>query len=208
MEMARSMMKNKQVPDQLWAEAVATAVYLLNRAPTKAVMDQTPYQALKGIIPTVHHLRVFGCVAYPMVNSQQRRKLDPKSERCVFIGYCPASRAYKLLNPITNKLQVSRNVWFDEEASWDWSENKDGVQKLTFEGLEESTREDSPAEISQSNIQNTPEDSPRNTRTSNETVEEQDTPLRYRSLNDIYNSCTYALTVADPSNYNDASKQP
>ena len=27
-------------------------------------------------------------------------------------------------------------------------------------------------------------------------------------MNDIYNSCTYALTVADPLNYNDASKQP
>ena len=41
--MARSMLKAKELPDQLWGEAVAIAVYLLNISPTKAVQNRTPY---------------------------------------------------------------------------------------------------------------------------------------------------------------------
>ena len=143
-----------------------------------------------------------------MVNSQHRRKLDLKAEKCVFVGYSPVSKAYKLLSPITNKLLISRNVQFDEEAFWDWSKNEGGVQKLTFEGLEESTRGGSLAETTQLTIETAPENSPSHTWTNSEATEEQETPLRYRSLNEIYNTCTFALTIADPLNYNDASKQP
>ena len=35
MEMARSMLKEKGLPNTFWAEAVYTAVYILNRCPTK-----------------------------------------------------------------------------------------------------------------------------------------------------------------------------
>ena len=36
-EMARSLLKGKELPNYFWAEAVATSVYLLNLSPTKAV---------------------------------------------------------------------------------------------------------------------------------------------------------------------------
>lgn len=35
-EMAKSMLKEKGMPDTFWAEAVNTAVSILNRSPTKA----------------------------------------------------------------------------------------------------------------------------------------------------------------------------
>lgn len=44
-EMARSMLNEKQLPKEFWAEAVATAVHLLNISPTKAVRNMTPYEA-------------------------------------------------------------------------------------------------------------------------------------------------------------------
>ncbi|XP_022849751.1 uncharacterized protein LOC111371808 [Olea europaea var. sylvestris] len=44
-EMARSMLKGKGLPNLYWAEAVNTAVYILNRSPTKAVRNKTPYEA-------------------------------------------------------------------------------------------------------------------------------------------------------------------
>ena len=43
--MARSMLKSKGMPGKFWGEAVNTAVYLLNRAPTKSVVGMTPYEA-------------------------------------------------------------------------------------------------------------------------------------------------------------------
>ena len=53
-------MKERGIPKIFWGEAVATAVYILNICPTKAVYNQTPYQSWEGSKPDVSHLSVFG----------------------------------------------------------------------------------------------------------------------------------------------------
>ena len=57
--MARSMLQAKVLPTCFCVEAVATAVYILNLSPTRAVRDQTPHQAWSGRTPTVSQLKVF-----------------------------------------------------------------------------------------------------------------------------------------------------
>jgi len=57
--MGRSMMNARAIPKRLWAEAIATTVYLLNIPPIKAVYGQTPYEAWTSKKPNVSHLRVF-----------------------------------------------------------------------------------------------------------------------------------------------------
>ncbi|GJW27412.1 retrovirus-related pol polyprotein from transposon TNT 1-94 [Tanacetum coccineum] len=71
--------------------------------------------------PTVSHLRIFGSIAYVHVQSQRRSKLDVRSKKHVFVGYDKQSKGYKLYNPVTRKVVVSRDVEFEEEESWDWS---------------------------------------------------------------------------------------
>jgi hypothetical protein len=44
-ELARSMMKSKGLPNLFWAETVAPTVYLLNLSPAKAVINRTPFEA-------------------------------------------------------------------------------------------------------------------------------------------------------------------
>ena len=44
-EMARSMLKGKGLPNMLWAKAVNTAAYILNRSPAKVVRDKTTFEA-------------------------------------------------------------------------------------------------------------------------------------------------------------------
>lgn len=83
-EMARSILQAKGLPNQFWVEAVATSVYLLNLSPTRVVMNQIPYEAWYGRKPYVIYLRTFGCVAYALVNSQFHHKLDEKSEKLHF----------------------------------------------------------------------------------------------------------------------------
>jgi hypothetical protein len=61
---ARSMLKAKDLPDWFWGEVVSTVVYVLNRCPMKSVDDMTPFEAWHGKIPSVHHLRIFGCIIY------------------------------------------------------------------------------------------------------------------------------------------------
>ena len=54
-EMTRSMLKAKNLPNMFWGEAIATAVYLLNFSSTKVVMNQTPYEAWQGRKSSVSH---------------------------------------------------------------------------------------------------------------------------------------------------------
>ena len=44
MEMARSLLHPKELPKKLWAEAVNTAVYILNRTANRQLGDITPYE--------------------------------------------------------------------------------------------------------------------------------------------------------------------
>ncbi|XP_025674246.1 uncharacterized protein [Arachis hypogaea] len=91
------------------------------RCPTKSVRDKTPEEAWSGKRPSIHHFRVFGCIAYAHVPDQLRKKLDDKGEKCIFIGYSTDSKAYKLYNPVSKKVIISRDVTFDEKDIWDWN---------------------------------------------------------------------------------------
>ncbi len=53
-------------------------------------------------------------MAYVHIPKVERRKLDPKSIRCIFIGYCETRKAYRLWDPATKTVKVSRDVTFDE----------------------------------------------------------------------------------------------
>lgn len=120
-EMVRSMLKEMNLPTFLWAEVVARAVFILNRSPTSTIKDRTPFEVIKGVKPSIEHLRVFGCVGHVCVDSQFRKKLDPKTQKCVLFGYCEDMKAYKMFDPMTRKIVISRNVRFFEEVHWDWS---------------------------------------------------------------------------------------
>ncbi|KAB2602155.1 hypothetical protein D8674_003160 [Pyrus ussuriensis x Pyrus communis] len=62
-EMAKTMLHEKGMPYQFWAEAVHTAVYLLNRCPTKALDKKTPFESYSGRKPGIAHLKIFGSVS-------------------------------------------------------------------------------------------------------------------------------------------------
>ncbi|TXG50951.1 hypothetical protein EZV62_023475 [Acer yangbiense] len=57
-------------------------------------------------------------------NQSERKKLDDKAEKCIFIGYSQVTKGYKLYNPVTEKVIVSRDITFDEQGCWDWSCSK------------------------------------------------------------------------------------
>ena len=65
-EMARCMLMDKKLPLKFWAEAVHTAVYLLNRLPTRSVKEKTPLEAWSGIKPIARDLKTFVlvCVSF------------------------------------------------------------------------------------------------------------------------------------------------
>ncbi|KAK4313452.1 hypothetical protein Pmani_015209 [Petrolisthes manimaculis] len=129
-EQIRAMLIDSGLPHRFWAEALSTTCYLKNRSPARALNGKTPCQALMGKKPTVHHLRVFGCVCYAHVPKDERRKLDPKSVKCVFLGYGSEVKGYRLFDLEKKRILNSRDVTFDE-SNYEFKKEKDVVQTET-----------------------------------------------------------------------------
>ena len=91
----------------------------MNRCPTKSVKNKFPQEAWTGMNHSVSHLKVFGCVAYAHIPDELRKKLDKKGQKCIFVGYSEDTKAYKLYDPVTRKVIISRDVQFVENESWD-----------------------------------------------------------------------------------------
>ena len=127
MEAVRSMLVGAKLPQKFWAEALATAVYLRNRSPTKSISDSTPYESRKA---TANHLKVFGCVAYAHISKEERRKLDPKAKKCILLGYGTTVKGYRLYCPQEGRVFYSRDVIFDEKKYGLETETGDNAYKL------------------------------------------------------------------------------
>ncbi|GAU48263.1 hypothetical protein TSUD_405090 [Trifolium subterraneum] len=119
MDMARCMVKHKNLPKSFWGEAVATAVYVLNRCPTKKLKDKVPEEVWSGKKPSVSHFKVFGALCHKHVPEAKRTKLDDRSESMILVGY-HVTGVYKLYNPISKKMTYNRDVIVDETKTWDW----------------------------------------------------------------------------------------
>ncbi|KAG8491216.1 hypothetical protein CXB51_014346 [Gossypium anomalum] len=120
MDIARCLLFQSKLPNSFWAEAVNSSVYLLNKLPTHAVKDKTPFEAWHGLKPTVSHLKIFGCVFYVLVPAERRTKLKKRSVPCIFVGYSSDKKGYRVYDPSTRKIFVSRDIRFDEERTWNW----------------------------------------------------------------------------------------
>ncbi|KAL0290735.1 UNVERIFIED_CONTAM: hypothetical protein Sangu_2560600 [Sesamum angustifolium] len=55
---------------------------------------------------------------------EKRHKLEEKTEKGIFLGYSTQSKGYRIYNLKTKKLIISRDVEFDEDAMWNWDEEK------------------------------------------------------------------------------------
>ena len=115
--MARSMMKAKSMSARFWGEAVTTAVFILNCAPTKTMKGKTPFEAWHGRKPIVSFLWTFDCIGHVRKTKPILTKLEDRSTPMVFLGYAEGTKVYRLYGPCRDKVLVSRDVVFDEKAA-------------------------------------------------------------------------------------------
>ncbi|XP_045452164.1 uncharacterized protein LOC123661222 [Melitaea cinxia] len=87
LDKVRCMLSESGLCQRYWGEAVMTAIYLKNRSPTTALAGRMPEEVWTGSKVDLSHLRVFGCIAYCLIPSQKRRKLDAKGKLVIFVGY-------------------------------------------------------------------------------------------------------------------------
>lgn len=142
MNMVRCMLFGMQVPHRFWPEAAQYAVHILNRCPTMILGEVTPSEKWSQHKPSVEHLRVFGCVTFALIPYERRTKLDEKSIKCVIFGVSKESKAYRLYNPVTKKIIISKDVKFDESKKWDWEGKAEEEKPIEVAGEEEERGND------------------------------------------------------------------
>ncbi|GJY91981.1 retrotransposon protein, putative, ty1-copia subclass [Tanacetum coccineum] len=111
LDMVRSMINLTMLPKSFWGYALESTVRILNMIPTKKV-KRTPYEIWHGKAPKLSYLRVWGCEA--LVKRDTLDKLDPRSIKCVFVGYPKEMMGYYFYYPLENKIFVARNAEFFE----------------------------------------------------------------------------------------------
>ncbi|KAK8652167.1 hypothetical protein V6N13_061189 [Hibiscus sabdariffa] len=110
LDMVRSMMSHTDLPTSFWGYALETAAFTLNRVPSKSV-QKTPHEMWTGRRPNMSFMKIWGCKAY--VKHHMSTKLEPKSEKCTFVGYSKETKGYYFYNE--NKVFVARTGVFLEK---------------------------------------------------------------------------------------------
>ncbi|KAG6771504.1 hypothetical protein POTOM_022872 [Populus tomentosa] len=106
------------LPQTFWADAVHTAVYLINRGPSVPLEFRLPEEVWRGKEVQLSHLKVFGCVSYVHIDSDARNKLEAKSKKCFFIGYGDEEFGFRFWDDQNRKIIRSRNVIFNEKVMY------------------------------------------------------------------------------------------
>ncbi|GKF49729.1 retrovirus-related pol polyprotein from transposon TNT 1-94, partial [Tanacetum coccineum] len=75
---------------------------------------KTPYELLHNKPPDLSYLHVFGAPCYPVNDSENLGKLQPKDDIGIFIGYAPTKKAFRIYNSRTRRIVETIHVDFDE----------------------------------------------------------------------------------------------
>ena len=104
-DMAKCLLIDAELPKQLWTYAVMTSAYIRNRCynPRKG---KTPYEYLTGTKPNLFNMPTFGTVCYAYV--QNKTKIDPRTEKGIFVGYDRSSPAFLVYYPDQNNVKKIR----------------------------------------------------------------------------------------------------
>jgi hypothetical protein len=115
-EVGLSLLAQSSVPLKYWDQAFLSAVYLINRTPSRVIEYQTPLERLFEMEADYTSLRVFGCACWLNLRPYNAHKLSFRSKQCAFLGYSNLHKGFKCLDIATGRIYISRDVVFDEDV--------------------------------------------------------------------------------------------
>ncbi|OAE21677.1 hypothetical protein AXG93_4170s1180 [Marchantia polymorpha subsp. ruderalis] len=133
----RSMMSQSGLPYKFWAEAVNTAVYLINLSPSSAIDFSTPFELRHKRVADYNRIRIFGCTAYPLIPKEHRTKLDPTSKKCRFLGYASGVKSYKLWDLVAYRDDDGNALILEEGEPSSYREAQASTDKLEWDAAME-----------------------------------------------------------------------
>ncbi|GKF00449.1 putative ribonuclease H-like domain-containing protein, partial [Tanacetum coccineum] len=113
-EAARTMLADSKLPTTFWAEAVSTACYVQNRVLIVKPHNKTPYELFRGFKPAISFMKPFGCHVTILNTLDHLGKFDGKSNEGFFVGYSLSSKAFRVYNTRTRKVEENLHVGFLE----------------------------------------------------------------------------------------------
>ncbi|GJS10908.1 putative ribonuclease H-like domain-containing protein [Tanacetum coccineum] len=114
-EAARTMLADSLLPIPFWAEAVNTACYVLNRVLVTKPQNKTPYELLIGKSPSISFIRPFGCSLTILNTLYSLGKFDGKSDEGYLLGYSTSSKAFRVYNKRTKRVEENLHINFLED---------------------------------------------------------------------------------------------
>ncbi|KAJ9552406.1 LOW QUALITY PROTEIN: hypothetical protein OSB04_016451 [Centaurea solstitialis] len=143
-ETGLAMLFHANAPSAFWLDAFSTAVYTINRLPTRIldgksscylvafqtmlisilldvnrlptrILDgKSPYEMLFGRVPNYANFHPFGCQVFPYLRDYAKNKLAPRSISCIFLGYSTHHKGFRCLEPKSGKVYITRHAQFNE----------------------------------------------------------------------------------------------
>ncbi|GJS64554.1 putative ribonuclease H-like domain-containing protein [Tanacetum coccineum] len=113
-EAARTMLADSKLPTTFWAEVVNTTCYVQNRVIIVKPHNKTPYELFRGRTPALSFIRLFGCYVTILNTLDHLGKFDGKSDDGFFVGYSLTSKAFRVYNIRTRKVEENLHIRFLE----------------------------------------------------------------------------------------------
>ncbi|GKD42412.1 putative ribonuclease H-like domain-containing protein, partial [Tanacetum coccineum] len=132
-EAARTMIADAKLPVTFWAEAVSTACYVQNRVLVNKSQNKTPYELFNGRSPAIRFLKLFGCHVMILNTLDHLGKFDAKGDEGYFVGYSLSSKAFRVFNKRTKKVEENLHVDFLENKPIEKVEEKGAGPNWLFD---------------------------------------------------------------------------
>nr|GEW62803.1 hypothetical protein [Tanacetum cinerariifolium] len=116
-EAARTMLADAKLPVTFWAEAVNTACYVQNRVLVNKSQNKTPYKLFNDRAPAIGFLKSFGCHVMILNTLDNLGKFEEKRDEGYFIGYSMSSKAFRVFNKRTRRIEENLHVEFLENKA-------------------------------------------------------------------------------------------
>jgi hypothetical protein len=148
-EKARCMLRQANLPEKFWGEAIRMANHLKNHSPSKCCGEKVPMEWWGQRVPSIVYFKKFGCAGFVNIPKPKRKgKFGRRGKKMIFVGYPEDSKGYRFWDTEENKIVTSRDVYFNE-ADFGWNltkEDKDSSDEdreearaiFAFKGRKES----------------------------------------------------------------------
>ena len=119
------MLNEYALPQYLWAKAVNTICYIINRVHIRKKLTKTPFELYHLRKPNISYFKIFECKCFVLNTKDVLGKFDVKSYESIFIGYSSTSKAYRY---IKSTLIIEESMYVKSKKSNLFVKNVSDIQ--------------------------------------------------------------------------------